>query len=140
MTERERPILALFYCQRVSDSGDADKQALEIKYGRNLRLFPLPCGGRIEPLHMLRALEEIADVAFVITCVEDTCRYAEGNVRAAKRIEKTREILSEIGLEPDRVGIVTEAEANPKGLAKITAEIMGTLPALGISPLFASDP
>ena len=53
MNEGKKPLLALFYCQNVPGSGEEERQSLEIKYGRSLRLFPIPCSGRLE-LHSLR--------------------------------------------------------------------------------------
>ena len=85
--KKPKQTLALFYCQNTPESGEKDRQALEEEYGGRLKLFPLPCGGRLEPLHLLRALEEFADAVYVITCPEGACRYFEGNLRARKRAE-----------------------------------------------------
>ncbi len=133
---KKEPTLALFYCQNVPDSDARDRRLLEEKYGPRLRLFPLPCSGRLEPLHLLRALEELADAAYVITCPGDRCRYFEGNARAEKRVERTRQILSDIGLEMERVGIIIGTNEGPKGLAALTAEILDKTALLGISPVF----
>jgi F420-non-reducing hydrogenase iron-sulfur subunit len=140
MNEVARPTLALFYCQNVPASSDEDRQVLEKECGTHLRLFPIPCGGRIEPIHLLRALEEIADTAYVITCAEDSCRHVEGSARAKKRVKRTREIVADIGLEPERVGIIVGLKDKPKGLASLAHEILDTTSALGISPIFAQDP
>ena len=84
MSRKYLHTLALFYCQNVPESGESERQALEKEYGRNIRLFPIPCSGRLEPFHLLRALEEFADAAYLITCPEGACRYFEGNKRAKK--------------------------------------------------------
>lgn len=123
MTDSRKRSLALFYCRQVPESGEEVRQAIEKAYGEQIRLFPLPCSGRIEPVHLLRALEEVADAAYLITCPEGTCRYFEGNRRAKKRVERTREILSAIGLEPERVGIVIGSVEAPKTLTEIAREI-----------------
>lgn len=138
-TSKQEPTLALFYCQNVPNSSERDRQALELKYGKCIRLFPIPCSGRLEPLHLLKALEEIADTAYVITCPEDNCRYFEGNVRARKRVERTKEIISDIGLEPERVGIIVGTKEDPKGLATLANEILDIASQLGISPVFVTD-
>jgi hypothetical protein len=70
MTKEQNSTLALFYCQNTPKSNEEDRQSLEERYGNSLRLFPIPCSGRLEPLHLLKALEEFADAAFVITCPE----------------------------------------------------------------------
>jgi F420-non-reducing hydrogenase iron-sulfur subunit len=135
MSDMQKLCLALFYCQQVPGSSEKERLAIEKEYGKNLRLFPIPCSGRLEPIHLLRALEEIVDAAYVITCPEGTCRYFEGNHRAKKRVEKTMTIINSIGLEPERVGIIVGSKDNPKSLAKLAEEIYDDISRLKPSPL-----
>jgi coenzyme F420-reducing hydrogenase delta subunit len=116
MSNQKKPILALFYCQNVPRSGEIERQTLEKKYGGSIRFFPIPCSGRLEAVHLLKALEEFADAAYVITCPEGACKYFEGNRRARKRVEHTREIIASIGLEKERVGIVVGSREHPETL------------------------
>ncbi|MBE9574997.1 MAG: hydrogenase iron-sulfur subunit [Proteobacteria bacterium] len=135
-TSKENKItLALFYCQNIPESGKQDRQSLEEEYGKSIRLFPIPCSGRLEPLHLLRALEEFADVAYVITCPEGECRYFDGNLRAKKRVQRTREIIESIGLEGERIGIVMNK--NSKSLARQAHEIMENITHLRPSPVLS---
>jgi F420-non-reducing hydrogenase iron-sulfur subunit len=135
MTNENQPTLALFYCQNVPGSSERDRQALEKKYGKCLRLFPIPCSGRLEPVHLLRALEEFADMAYVITCPEGACRYFEGNRRAKSRVERTKVIIAGIGLETERVGIVVGEKETPKALGEIVEELFEGTSQLGPSPV-----
>ncbi len=135
MVQKQKNTLALFYCQNVTESSDGDRKALEKKYGPSIRLFPIPCSGRLEPVHLLRALEEFADAAYVITCPEGSCRYFEGNLRAAKRVQMTASIIAEIGLEPERVGILIGSKDNPKSLAELAGEIFEDISGLKPSPV-----
>ena len=135
MVQKQKNTLALFYCQNVPESSDEDRKALEKKYGPSIRLFPIPCSGRLEPVHLLRALEEFADAAYVITCPEGACRYFEGNHRAEKRVQMTASIIAEIGLEPERVGILIGSKDNPKSLAELAGEIFEDISRLKPSPV-----
>ena len=135
MADTYKPTLALFYCQNVPKSGEAERQALEKKYGKKVRLFPIPCSGRLEPFHLLRALEEFADAAYLITCPEGACKYFEGNRRAKKRVTRTQEIIGNIGLEKERVGIVVGSAQDPKSLAELTAEILEEISKIKPSPV-----
>ena len=127
MPTESNPNLALFYCQHTPESGEGDRQSLEAKYGKSLRLFPMPCSSRIEPMHLLRALEEFADAAYVITCPEGECRYSDGNLRARKRVQRVREAMASIGLKGDRVGLVMNSEEKPKSLARLADDIMDSI-------------
>jgi F420-non-reducing hydrogenase iron-sulfur subunit len=135
MNTEIRPTLALFYCRNVPGSSEQERFKLEKKYGKGVRLFPLPCSGRLEPLHLLKALEEFADTAYVVTCPEGACRYFEGNQRAIKRVERTKAIIDSIGLEPERVGIIVGSKDNPKSLAELVEEVLEGTSQLERSPV-----
>ena len=128
--------LALFYCRNIPGSSERERLGLEKKYGSKIRFYPLPCSGRMEPVHMLRALEEFADAAYVITCPEGACRNFEGNYRARKRVERTKEIIKSIGLEPERAGIIVGSGEKPEPLADQVGKILENCSKLGISPVF----
>jgi len=136
MAEEKHPVLALFYCQNVPESGEPERRVLEKQYGRAVRFFPVPCSGRVESLHFLRALEEFADAAYLVTCPEGACRYFEGNRRARKRVEKAQAIIASIGLEPERIGIVVTSKEDRKALAALTEEIFARTRTLPVSPVF----
>lgn len=135
MSEEKKLTLALFYCQHTPESSELDRQSLEEKYGKSIRLFPVPCSGRIEPIHFLRALEELTDVAYVITCPEGECQYFEGNLRAKKRVQRVKEIIESIGLEGDRIGIVMNSKENPRSLVRLADDIMENIIHLKPSPV-----
>lgn len=135
MPDKHNNTLALFYCQNVPESGEKDRLELEGKYGSVIRLFPIPCSGRLEPVHLLSALEEFADAAYVISCPEGTCRYFEGNQRAKKRVYRTQEIIAGIGLEKKRVGIIIGSKQSPKSLAKLVEEIFESVFKMEPSPV-----
>jgi coenzyme F420-reducing hydrogenase delta subunit len=136
MTDEKKPVLALFYCQNIPESGDPERKALEKQHGKKIRFFPVPCSGRVEPLHFLRALEEFADAAYLVTCPEGACRYFEGNRRARKRVERARTIIAGIGLEEERIGIVVTSKEERKGLAALAQEITERIQTLPLSPVF----
>jgi len=135
MTDMQKRCLALFYCQQVPGSSEQERLAIEKEYGKNIRLFPIPCSGRLEPIHLLKALEEFADMAYVITCPEGECRYFEGNRRAKNRAERTRAIITDIGLEAERVGIIVGSKYNPKSLVQLAREVFERTLKLQSSPV-----
>ena len=135
MVQTRKRTLALFYCQNTPESGEPQRQALEKKYASSLKLFPIPCSGRLDPLHLLKALEEFADAAYVIACPEGACRYFEGNLRATKRVDMTARTIAQIGLEKDRVGIVANSKEDPKPMAELAEEILNRTIELPPSPV-----
>jgi len=135
MTDSRKRTLALFYCRNIPESSETDRQAIEKAYQGRIRLFPLPCSGRLEPVHLLRALEAFADAAYLVACPDGACNYFEGNRRAKKRVERTRQILSGIGLEPERAGIVIGSAQTLRTLAQLAEEIFDRICEMGPSPV-----
>jgi len=66
----------------------------------------VPCAGRLQPEHLLKAFEQGADAVLVAACAEDNCHSIEGSCRAARRVEFVRKILDDIGLGAGRLILV----------------------------------
>jgi F420-non-reducing hydrogenase iron-sulfur subunit len=126
---------AIFFCQRLDPDQDVNRRALEKELGSRIRFFPLPCSGRIEALHLMRALEAGADKVFLVTCPIGACRYQEGNLRARKRLEFAQKLLEEIGLEPERFELVNAASLGPTSIDAIAHELISREQKFTTSPL-----
>ena len=135
MTQGVDLCLALFYCRRTPGGGEDERQLLERKYGGRVRFFALPCSGRLEPIHLLRALEQFADADYLIACPEGACRYFEGNHRARRRVQRAQAVIAQIGLEPERIGMVTRQASSEQTLARLTGRILTDMAALPPSPV-----
>ncbi|MGQ9631352.1 MAG: hydrogenase iron-sulfur subunit [bacterium] len=72
-------------------------------YPEGFRIVRVPCGGKIDSLYVLKALEEGADGVALFVCYEENCKFLIGNIRAKKRVDYVRGILKEIGVPPERV-------------------------------------
>ncbi len=124
--------LTVFYCQNCFKE---DSRILEAQMGSEVALYPIACSGRLDPLFILRAMEQGSDAVCLFVCDEGMCRYFEGNRRASKRVAYTRTLLDEIGIGGDRafVRFLTESEkAKP---VKMIAEALANARKLGPSPL-----
>ena len=124
----------IFFCQRIDPNQDASRRSLEKELGLKIKFIPLPCSGRLDVLHLLKALEAGAGKVYVVACPEGSCRYGQGNIRAKKRIAFAQERISEIGLAPDTVELVT-APTEPSTIDIIARRLLGyTIPPAGVSP------
>jgi coenzyme F420-reducing hydrogenase delta subunit len=63
----------------------------------------VPCTGRLQPEHLLKAFEDGARVVCVVACEEDNCHHLEGSCRARLRVDYVRRLLDEIGLGGERL-------------------------------------
>ncbi len=120
--------VAIFFCRQVDPDQDTNRRALEKELGSGIRFFPLPCSGRIESLHLLKALEAGAEKVYLITCPEGACRYGEGNVRARKRLEYARKLVKEIGLPGDCLEMIVAPGPLPLSIDRVARQLLA-LPA-----------
>jgi len=127
--------ITIFFCQQIDPNQDVNRRALERELGKQIRFFPLPCSGRIDPLHLMRALESGADKVYVVTCPEGACRYREGNIRAKKRIAYTQGLIEEIGLERERLELIVTPAGNPVTVDKMAREFLAREASIGPSPV-----
>jgi len=137
MDNEQKRNLAVFYCRNVPESSERARRDLEKKYGPSIKYFPVMCSGRMDMLHLLKALENFADAAYLITCPEGACLYFEGNLRAKKRVEKAKSLIESIGLERERIDIIVGSAKDPKTLKEQVSEILKLTSTLSPSPVHA---
>jgi len=140
MTKENELNFAIFFCRQLDPDQDVNRRALERELGSRIRFFPLPCSGRIESLHLMRALEAGADKVYLVTCPVSACRYQEGNARAGKRLELAQRLIAEIGFEPERIELVNASSSGPTSIDEIARELIKRTERLAPSPLNVKEP
>ena len=75
---------------------------MRLSYPANIRIVRVPCTGKVDILHILRAFEKGADGVYAVGCMEGDCHYNSGNFRARKRVEQAQKILETVGIEGER--------------------------------------
>ncbi len=104
-------------------------------YPSNIRIIRVPCTGKVDVLHIMRAFEKGADGVCAIGCLEGDCHFNSGNLRARKRIEQVQEILQNIGLEPERAHMYNLSSAEGPLFAKYATEFTEKIKELGPNPV-----
>lgn len=127
--------IAVFFCQRFDEKQDVNRRSIERELGKKIRFFPLPCSGRIDSLHLMRALESGADKVYLVMCPEGTCRYREGNSRAIKRIAFTQGLIKEIGLEPERLELIKTPASSTLTIDRLARDLLDRDDTVGPSPM-----
>ena len=83
----------------------------------------------------MKAFENGADGILVAGCEEGGCHFKEGNLVAKRRVNYARELLSESGLEMERLRMVNIGAADARPFAEIVKDMVNTIRELGPSPL-----
>jgi F420-non-reducing hydrogenase iron-sulfur subunit len=104
---------------------------MRLQYPPQVRILRVPCTGRVDVVHVLEALLNGADGVFLSGCLLGDCRYTEGNRRAAKRVSRIKEILGQIGIEPERVEIYFNSAGMGAEFAKTCRDFTERIRGLG---------
>jgi heterodisulfide reductase subunit A-like polyferredoxin/coenzyme F420-reducing hydrogenase delta subunit len=98
--------LVLFCCAESAYKAADCAGELRLTTPLSLRIIPLPCLGRLETLHILRAFERKAKGVLVMGCPDGACKHIDGNIRAAEKVKQAQGMLEEMGMERERVKMV----------------------------------
>jgi ferredoxin len=79
----------------------------------------------------MRAFDQGADGVLVLGCHIGECHYESGNHRAAKRIPVLRDLMSFVGLEPERLRLDWVSASEGERYSRITNEFTEAIRALG---------
>ena len=127
------PKIVAFLCNWCSYAGADLAGVSRFQYPPNIRIIKVPCSGRINPVYIIKALQEGWDGVFVSGCHPGDCHYLTGNLYARRRFAVLNNLLDYIGIEKGRVHFswisAGEGEIFAKTVKKITDDIKKLGPA-----------
>ncbi len=129
------PVIVAFCCHYCAYAAADLAGTMRLQYPDCVRVLRLPCTGKIEVNYLLAAFERGVDGVMVAGCLEGGCHFQEGNLRARRRVERAKELLSEIGIEPERLEMFNLSSAEGTRFAEIVTEMHDRIAKLGPSPL-----
>jgi F420-non-reducing hydrogenase iron-sulfur subunit len=106
-----------------------------MSYSSCVTLVEMPCTGRVDVVHILRAFREGADAVFVAGCLEGNCKYQYGNIEAQKRVMQARSLIQAAGLEPERLDIFNLASNQGWRFVEIVQDMVSRVEKLGPNPI-----
>ena len=107
---------------------------MRLKYPGNIRVIRVPCTGKVDVIHLLRAFEKGADGVYVVGCLEGTCTYEQGNLTAKRRVRQAAGILDSIGLNGKRVEMFNLSSGDAPLFAKYAEQMVKRIADLGPNP------
>lgn len=133
--ENFEPVIVAFCCHYCAYTAADMAGSQRLPYPANVKIVRVPCSGKVDGLHIVKAFEKGADGVYVAGCLEGDCHFKNGNTRAAKRVEYTAKYLEEIGIEPERLEMVYMSAGMGYRFAQIATEITEKIRELGPSPI-----
>jgi coenzyme F420-reducing hydrogenase delta subunit len=130
MTDR-RPKVVGFCCERHGMDAAVLAARSGRQYDASVRVIQVPCSGRVDGLHILKAFEDGADAVFVVGCLEKNCYYDTGSIEGRKRVEYVKGMLAELGIEKERVEMFNAASTNAWAFPEAASKMVEVAKRLG---------
>jgi len=108
---------------------------MRLQYPSNIKIIKVPCTGKVDIIHLLKAFEKGADGVYVLGCLEGACQFNNGNVRARKRVEQAQQILESIGIGGERVQMYNLSSSEAPLFAQIATEMAEKIAEMGPNPI-----
>lgn len=105
-------MVIIFYCIQQKNKIDILLNLLTTPQKIIPKIVALPCLGKLELIHLLKALEKGAKGVAVCGCADKDCLYPEGSKVARGRLIYGQKILKEIGTEDFRLQYFSEDTDN----------------------------
>jgi coenzyme F420-reducing hydrogenase delta subunit len=133
------PIIVGLCCHFCAFAAADLAGSMRLQYPPNIRIMRLPCTGKADVIHILRALEDGVDGVFVAGCLEGNCHFTKGNLFAKRRVYYAKKLIKEAGLEPERVEMFNLSSSEGPRFAEIAKQMTERIRRLGPSPLRKRD-
>jgi F420-non-reducing hydrogenase iron-sulfur subunit len=134
-----QPELTAFTCIYCGYMAADTAGSLRIEYPANVKLVRLPCTGKTDIQYLLDAFDQGADGVYIVACSLGNCHHVRGNERGRARVQRARQILEGIGIEPERLEMFFVSGGMGATFAEIAREMTDRVRKLGPNPVKRAD-
>ena len=134
MTDWE-PNIVVIACNWCTYQAADMAGSLRYSYPTTVKVVRVPCSGRVEPEFIVEALINGADGVLIGGCHPGDCHYKEGNYKALRRFKLLHKLLTELGIEPERVRLEWIAGSEGLKFSEVMKEFDAKIRELGPNPL-----
>jgi len=128
------PKIVAFCCHYCAFAAADLAGVLRLKYPPNVHIIRLPCTGKLDALYLLKAFETGSDGVIVAGCLEGSCHFISGNLRAKKRVLAVKSLLQKLGIAPERLEFFHLSSAQGERFAQIAREMTERIQNLSPAP------
>ena len=129
-----RPRVLVFGCQWSGHAAAELAGARGLQYPADIRLIPVRCSARFDPLHILWAFLNGAAGVFLGACPPGECHYLDGNRYAEERIATLQEMLAQHGFDVRRLRLKWIKPDDPGAFVELISDFAAFIAALeGVS-------
>jgi len=128
-----------FACNWCGYAGADQAGMNKMQYPANIKLLRVMCLGRVDTNLVLEAFQKGFDGIMLVGCHIGDCHYISGNKNAVLVVERLKNILHYLGIEPERLRIEEVSGGEGPLFVKVVTEFTEELKKLGPSPLTISS-
>ena len=129
------PVIVAFCCHYCAYTAADMAGSQRLCYPPNVKIVRVPCSGKVDAIHIMKALEMGADGVYVAGCLEGDCHFKSGNIEAAKRVAYIKTLLDEIGIDGKRVEMVFMSAGMGERFAQTAVDMTEKIRKLGPNPV-----
>lgn len=133
--EKFEPVIVAFCCHYCAYTAADMAGSQRLCYPTNVKIVRVPCSGKVDAIHIIKAFEKGADGVYVAGCLEGDCHFKNGNMRAARRVAYVQKLLDEIGVGGERLEMVMMSAGMGDLFAETARTITEKIRQLGPSPI-----
>ena len=119
LEERDEPVIVAFACEGAAGYASELAGQMGMRMPDNVRVLKVPCSGRLDALHLLKAFDNGADGVMVFACPEGQCQYIDGSRKAKDRVAYMKKSLDVLGIGGDRLEICNVNSCEPDRLVAL---------------------
>ena len=136
--ENFEPVIVAFCCHYCAYTAADMAGSQRLAYPANVKVIRVPCSGKVDALHIIKAFEKGADGVYVAGCLDGDCHFKNGNLKAEKKVAYMQKYLREIGIEEERLVMVKMSAGMGFKFAETATQITEKIRDLGPSPINAA--
>ncbi|MBW1988251.1 MAG: hydrogenase iron-sulfur subunit [Deltaproteobacteria bacterium] len=105
----EAPTIVAFLCKNSAWPAWEAARAMDHPLPGGFKPILVPCAGEVDVDYILDAFVQGADGVLAAACHAGNCRFHQGNRYAARRVDNAKRLLSEAGIDPQRLAFARVA-------------------------------
>jgi heterodisulfide reductase subunit A len=127
LAPRDDPVVVAFACEGAAGYASelAGQMGMNIPY--NVRVLKVPCSGRLDALHLMKAFDQGADGVAIFACPEDQCHYIDGSKKAEERVAYLKKTLDVLGIGGDKLEIYNVNSCEPDRFVSLASKFASSL-------------
>jgi heterodisulfide reductase subunit A len=116
--EKKKPFTLIYACSECANASVDQAGFAGKRYPTGNYVVQFPCAGMVSPIEILKGLVVGAERVIVAHCPPGGCHHQSGDHLSELVVSLTRDMLREIGQDPDRVHATYMIAAMPEKMQK----------------------